>query len=261
MIRLMSLFQSGITAHQHRLDQVADNVANLNTVAFKRREVSFTDLLYDLMQEKRWPVADQPGAKRPQAGTGVRVGATVSFFEQGPIIESDRPLDLTIEGEGFFRVIRSDGTAAYTRQGSFYLHPSGSMVTARGEALDLPFNLHGYRLTTVTISPEGIVAAQNETGAEETLGAITLYRFTNPDGLLKSRSGQFLATDASGAPQSGAPAAAGFGSLRQFSLEGSNANIALEMVQLITAQRALRAAARGLTAADELQALALQVRA
>lgn len=261
MIRLMSLFLSGVTAHQHRLDQVADNVANLNTVAFKRREILFTDLLYDLMQEKRWPVADQPDAPRPQAGTGVRVGATVSFFEQGPIIESDRSLDLTIEGEGFFRVIRGDGSAAYTRQGSFYLQSAGNLVTAQGEPFDLPFNLRGYRLTTVTISPEGIVTAQNETGVTDTLGVITLHRFPNPDGLLKSRSGQFIATAASGAPQSGAPAAEGFGRLRQYSLEGSNAGIALEMVQLLTAQRALRAGARGLAAADELQALALQVRA
>lgn len=261
MIRAYAVFQSGITAFQRSLELSADNVANLNTAAFKRAELSFNDLLYEHLQAKRLPAAHLPGAQRPQAGLGAKAGASVAFFCQGPIIESGRMLDLAIEGEGFFRVIRSDGTAAYTRQGAFTLDAAGRLVTARGDLLDVPFDLQGCRPETLVVSPEGLVTAQNAAGETETPGVLTLHRFTNPNGLLKDRSGHYLPTEASGEPLAGRPSEEGFGRLRQYCLEGSNADVGLEMLQMITAQRALQASARGMAIADELQALALQVRA
>lgn len=260
MIRAYASFLSGITAHQRSLEVAADNVANVNTAAFKRSELSFNDLLYDNMQIKRLPVANPPGSPNPQVGLGVRIGAVVPLFAQGSIIEGGRPLDLAIEGEGFFRIIRSDGSAFYTRQGVFNLDADGRLVTAYGDFLDVPFALQGYRLETLLISPEGVVAAENAAAEIETLGVITLYRFNNSAGLLKDRSGHYLATEASGEPFAGAPRDEGFGVLRQYYLEGSNSDLGLEMVQLIAAQRALQANARGLIIADELQALTLQVR-
>lgn len=260
MIRAYANFLSGITAYRQSLETIAHNVANLNTAAFKRVELSFQDLFYEQMQNKRLPVANLPEIPRPQAGLGVRAGATVTFFEQGPIVKSGRPLDLAIEGEGFFRIIRGDGSPAYTRRGEFYLDTGGRLVTARGDILDVPFHLRRSRPETIAFSPEGIVTAVNLAGETETLGMLPLYRFANPNGLSKDRSGQFMATEASGAPLAGAPGQGRFGRLLRYSLEGSNADAGLEMMQLIMAQRALQASARGLVTADELQALALQAR-
>ena len=243
------------------LEQTADNLANVNTPAFKRAEISFHDLLYYRLQEKRMPVAAAPEMPPPQGGAGARAAGLVPFFEQGPLIEGGRPFDLAIDGQGFFRVFQADGTAVYTRHGVFYLDGAGRLVTGRGDILDLPFNLAGYCGETVEIDPTGLVTAQNEAGETATLGVVPLYRFVNTAGLQKTRSGQFLPTEASGEPLAGTPGTDGFGSLRQYSLEGSNVELGLEMIQMITAQRALQANARGMTTADELQALTLQVRA
>ena len=261
MIRAYANFYSGITAHLRSLEQTADNLANVNTPAFKRAEVSFNDLLYYRLQEKRMPTAAAPETPPPQGGSGARAAELVPFFEQGSIVEGGRPFDLASDGQGFFRVFRQDGTAAYTRHGSFYLDRAGRLVTGQGDILDLPFSLAGYRGETVEIAPTGVVTAQNEAGETVTLGVIPLYRFVNTAGLQKTRSGQFLPTEASGEPLAGTPGLNGFGSLRQYCLEGSNVDLGLEMIQLIMAQRALQANARGMTAADELQALTLQVRA
>ncbi|MEW5785280.1 MAG: flagellar hook-basal body protein [Bacillota bacterium] len=261
MIRAYGNFLSGINAFQRSLEQTADNLANVNTVAYKRSEVSFSDLLYCRLQEKRLPVAPLPPASDPQAGLGVRPAAVVPFLEQGPLAESTRPLDLAIEGDGFFRIIQSDGAEAFTRQGNFSVDSDGRLITAAGDYLDTPFTLLGMRLETVAIGPDGAVLAVNEAGEIESLGVVPLYRFVNTAGLFKDGGGRHLATEASGAPVAGVPQENGFGTLRQYYLEGSNVNLGLDMIQLMTAQRALQANARGLVTADELQALTLQVRA
>ncbi len=251
---------SGIAAHQRSLQQVADNMANLNTNAYKRSEVSFTELLYTELQDKRYAVDPLPGELAPIVGKGTQMFPVTKFYDQGPLQLTERPLDLAIEGKGFFGITREDGTEAYTRRGGFYLDDAGTIVTDRGEALDTNVNLAGITVSSLIISPDGRVSGENAAGDRIELGTIALYTFDNEAGLSKAGSGLFITTDSSGEPQQGEPGTDGFGSLRQYYLEGSNVDLGMEMIHLIASQRALQANVRSLVTADELKALTLLVR-
>ncbi len=251
---------SGVAAYQRALQQTADNLANVNTNAYKRSEASFTELLYSELQEKRYAVDPLPDELPPITGKGTHMYPVTRFHNQGPLLMTERPLDLAIEGRGYFRINRPDGTEAYTRRGAFYIDEDGTILTDQGEELDVPFNLDGIMVHTVTISPEGRVSGQNEEGETVELGQIPLFTFVNEGGLFKTSSGLFEVTEASGEPEEGNPGDEGFGSLRQYYLEGSNVDLSLEMVHLIANQRALQGNVRSLVTADELKALTLLVR-
>jgi flagellar basal-body rod protein FlgG len=251
---------SGIAAYQRSLQQTADNMANVNTYGYKRSEVSFTELLYTELQEKRYSVDPLTEKLAPAAGKGVHMYPVTRFYDQGPLLLSDRPLDIAIEGQGFFRIVREDGSEAYTRRGGFMLDPTGRMVTEQGDYLDLPFDLSNIRTGSLVISPDGQVSGENEAGERVIAGRIMLYKFANEGGLEKDGGGLFIATEASGEAREGIPGSGDYGALRQFYLEGSNVNLAMEMVHLITSQRALQANVRSLIASDELKALTLLVR-
>ncbi len=251
---------SGVAAYQRSLQQVADNLANVNTNAYKRSEVSFTELLYSELGEKRYSVDPLQGELPPFAGKGTHMYPVTRVYNQGSLQLTDRSLDLAVEGKGFFRINRPDGTEAYTRRGSFFADKDGTIVTDRGEELDLNFNLAGIMTNTVIITPEGQVSGENEAGERILLGEISLYNFVNQGGLLKDSSGLFTATEASGEPEEGNPGTNGFGALRQYFLEASNVDIAMEMIHLMASQRALQANVRSLVTADELKALTLLVR-
>ncbi len=251
---------NGVAAYQRSLQQIADNLANVNTNAYKKSEVSFTELLYSELQEKRYSVDPLADAIPPFRGKGVYMYPVTRFFDQGALQLTERPLDLAIEGDGFFRIIREDGTEAYTRRGAFYIDESGAVLTDRGEALDVDFDLDGIIVNTVIISPEGRVSGENAAGERVDLGQIMLYYFVNKGGLEKNSMGLFEVTEASGEPEEGIPGQGRLGSLRQFFLEQSNVDIAMEMVHLIASQRALQANVRSLITADELKALTLLVR-
>lgn len=251
---------SGVAAYQRSLQQVADNMANLNTNAYKRSEVSFTELLYGELQEKRYAVDPLADKLTPVAGKGTHMYPVTKIFDQGVLQLTDRTLDLAIEGDGYFRVILEDGTEAYTRRGAFYLDESGSLVTDRGDRLDANITINEVALSSVVIGLEGQVFVQNETGEVTNLGQINLFTFTNEGGLQRNSAGLYEPTEASGEPQQGAPGSEGYGRLRQYYLESSNVNMAMEMVHLITSQRAFQANVRSLITADELKALTLLVR-
>ncbi len=252
---------SGVAAYQRALQQVADNIANVNTIGYKRSEVSFTELLYFELQQKRYAVDPLPDALAPAPGKGVHMYPVTRIYDQGPLLLSDRPLDVAIEGRGFFRIIRADGTEAYTRRGHFYVDSDGNLVTDQGDYLDVDFDLEDIAVSSVVISPEGLVSGRNMDGEWVDLGDIMVYSFVNEGGLEKTSDGLFLETEASGPAEEGAPNTEGFGSLRQYFLEGANVDLAFEMVQLIANQRAFQGNVRSLITADELKALTLLVRA
>ncbi len=251
---------SGVAAYQRSLQQIADNMANLNTNAYKRSEVSFTELLYGELQEKRYAVDPLADKLAPIAGKGTHMYPVTKIFEQGVLQLTDRPLDLAIEGAGYFKVILEDGTEAYTRRGAFYLDNNGSLVTDRGDKLDANIRINNVAIGDVVIGPDGRVFVINETGETVNLGQINLYTFTNESGLERNSAGLFVPTEASGEPRQGTPGSEGYGQLRQYFLEASNVNMAMEMVHLITSQRAFQANVRSLITADELKALTLLVR-
>jgi len=259
MLQAMHINVAGIRSFQQSLDQAAGNLANLNTTAYKRVDVHFSDLFYADLRERRFPVA--PGAVATGVGRGAAAVPVTVSMSQGSLEQSFRALDLAVEGDGFFRILNAGGEATYTRDGGFYLDGDGRLVTAGGDYLDIDFNLNGFAIESVRVTPEGKVTVSGEGGLLLELGEIKLYRFKNSAGLLRERGGRYLPTASSGAPQEGTPGEDGFGRIRQYHLEQSNADMTLEMVLLIQSQRALQSSIRSLITADELNAMILQVTA
>jgi len=216
--------------------------------------------LYHQLHDKRFAVDTETDSPLPIIGKGTHMYPVTRIYEQGPLQLSDRPLDLAIEGRGFFRVLREDGTETYTRRGSFYADSTGRIVTDQGDYLDVGFDLSGVISSSLVVGPGGQVIGFDSEGLPLELGNIPLYTFMNEGGLHKDSSGLFIPTEASGEPQESQPGAEGVGVIRQYHLEGSNVNLAMEMVNLIANQRALQANVRSLITADELKALTLLAR-
>ncbi len=260
MISSINNSVSGLIAYQRALDQVAHNLANVNTTAYKQSETIFGDLLYQRLQDKRTAEARPEGFPEARTGQGARVIAvTPAWWEQGPLAQTERPFDLAIDGKGFFQIELAEGETAYTRAGSFCLDAGGRLVTAAGGYLDVPFTLEGVRPETMTVTPEGLVSALDEDGARVELGALRLYHFINPEGLFQTQGRLFLETEASGPPVEGAPGENGLGRIRQFCLEQSTVSLAREMTLMLIQHRSIQASARSLVTASEMQRLTLQI--
>lgn len=256
MLRSIYNSWSGINACERSLAQVSHNLANVSTTAYKRSELAFSDMLYRTLQERRLPSYSAEGLAVGQ-GTGLR--AQASFSGQGTLRETERPFDLAISGEGYFRFFTADGETVYSRDGHLILDAAGRLVNSAGDYLDFPF-MPGERGSTLSISPEGAAVITGSSGEPVERGQIRLYRFSNPAGLANEGGGRYLESAFSGPPLEGLPGDAGFGRIQQYYLEQSNTDTALEMVQLLLDQRALQSNVRSLLTADELQALALQIR-
>jgi flagellar basal-body rod protein FlgG len=241
-----------MVAQQRMIDVLANNLANVNTTAFKRSRVSFEDVLYETLQGTR--VVNYAGAETVgpvQIGKGVRVGAVLRLHSQGAPETTQRPLDVAIEGDGFFQVQRPDESVAYTRDGSLTLSESGALVTNGGYLL-MPGVTVPSDATGVTISANGIVSATTGAGDPVEIGRIELARFLNPNGLLSLGENQYAATSASGDPIVGLPQDEGFGRLMQGALESSNVEIVQEMTDMIAAQRAYEINAKAIRAGEDM---------
>lgn len=277
MLKSIGQCYSGIRAHQQLLDVTAHNIANVNTVAFKGKQVSFQELTYREIARRRLPRAGNP-AVPPQSGRGTAAFSTAPLMEQGSLAYTGRSLDLAVIGEGFFRVIRPDGSYAYTRGGNFSLDAEGNLTLPGGIRLDPVLNLQEREneidLSTLSISPNGAVLARSYPGGggeilsgdgEELsggmikLGEMQLYRFINPGSLFNMGDNLFVPSEASGPPVAGTPGENGFGSLQQCYLENSNVDLAEQITALIRGQRALQSSSRTMTTADELWALTLNI--
>jgi len=235
----MWIAKTGLEAQQTRMSVISNNLANVNTTGFKRDRAVFQDLLYQNVR--------QPGAQSSQnttlpsglmIGTGVRTVATEKLFSQGNLTQTKNPLDVAIQGRGFFQVLRPDGTLGYTRDGEFQLNSQGQLVTSSGyqlqPAITIPANA-----TSVTIGTDGTVSVQvpGQTAPTQ-LGQLQLADFVNPAGLEPVGENMYVETASSGTPQVGNPNANGLGSVNQGMLEGSNVNVVSEMVNMIETQRA-----------------------
>ena len=240
---------TGSTAQQVRIDVIANNLANLGTVGFKRMRAQFEDLLYETVQA---PAAEGGSPTGLQFGRGTRVVATEQIHSMGTLRNTEQPLDLAIEGDGFFGIRQFNGDLAYTRDGSFKLDVNGNLVNSSGLLLDPPITLPSYTLT-VTITPDGRVRVTEPGSPDPTeVGQIQAYRFTNPSGLRAIGHNLLAETESSGPPTTGTPGEDAFGQIAQGALEESNVNIAEELVNLILAQRAFEANTRVISTADEM---------
>lgn len=227
---------SGMTAQQDRLDALANDVANVSTTGYKHTRVAFRDLLYNRAEN---------GPTMHGAGAGTAVdGRSMS---QGALRETGRPLDVAIEGDGFIRIRRPDGSLALTRDGSLRADARGRLCTAHGDLLEPPLSLPpGASEDDVRIAADGTVSV-----ADRALGRLQLFTVRAPRGLRADGQSRFVTTAASGAAQA-APGA----SLVQGALEASNVDLASAMVDMIDAQRSFQLASRAVQTQDQMLQIA-----
>lgn len=253
MMRSLWAAASGMVGQQFNIDTIANNLANVNTTGFKRSRVDFQDLLYTVVRAAGAPVGQ--GGSIPagiEVGHGVRPIATQKIFTEGTPKQTDNPLDLMIEGTGFFQVLLPDGTVAYTRDGSFKKDAEGRLVTSDGFIIE-PEIVIPEDAVEIAIGQDGTVSVLLSGESEpDTIGQIELARFVNPGGLKSFGRNLFLATAGSGEPIIGTPGLDGIGGLTQRWIEMSNVQVVEEMVNLITSQRAYEVSSRAIQASDEM---------
>jgi flagellar basal-body rod protein FlgG len=254
MIRALYSAGSGMDAQQMSIDNIANNLANSNTVGFKARRTQFQDLLYQSVLQPGSAAGSQTIVPSGlQLGLGTRPSANTIVFTQGSFQETDNPLDLVIQGKGFFQIKRPDGTIAYTRAGNFQFDKDGNVVTSNGDPIEPQITIPQQALA-VTIASDGTVSySQPGQTASQVAGQIQLANFTNIGGLNSIGNDQFLPTDASGDPTVGNPGGQeGMGTLQQGYVEASNVSVVQEFISMITSQRAYDANTKVVKAADEM---------
>jgi flagellar basal-body rod protein FlgG len=252
-MRALYTAASGMNAQQANIDNVANNLANVNTVGFKKSRVDFEDLVYQQVRAPGTPTSQEAEAALGlEAGLGTRAVATVRNFSVGNLRTTSSPLDLAIEGNGFFQLALPGGETGYTRAGALHLNAEGQLVTAEGLALQPQMAIPSNALS-ISISKDGIVsvALPNQTAPQQ-VGTIELAMFQNPAGLQARGGNVFVVTSASGDPVTGVPGTDGMGTIAQGFLEESNVSVVEEMVQMILGQRAYEANSRVIRAADEM---------
>ena len=254
MFRALYTAASGMTAQQLNLDNVANNLANSSTAGFRRRRLQFQDLLYqNLIMPGAASTQQTTVVAGLQIGLGTRTAASEVIQLQGEFSATGNPLDLTVQGAGFFQVTLPSGETAYTRGGAFHLDAQGNVVTADGNpvtpAITIPPNA-----TSVTVGSDGTVSVTTpgQTAAQQ-VGTLQLALFPNAGGLNSVGQNLFLATTASGDPIIGTPGGSeGLGSIEQGFLEQSNVDVVEEFIQMILAQRSYEANSRVAQSADEM---------
>lgn len=253
MIRALYTAASGMQAQQLNLDNVANNLANASTAGFRKRRLQFEDLMYQNMIAPGSASSQDTINAGLQIGLGTRTTATEILQTQGDFQQTGNPLDLVVQGPGFFQIKRSNGEIAYTRAGSFHQDAQGNVVTANGDALEPAITIPA-NAQNITIAQDGTVTATIPGQQQpQQLGQIQLATFANPGGLSSLGGSLFAPTASSGQAITGNPGGAeGLGSLMQGSLENSNVNMVEEFVQMISAQRSYEANSRVVRAADEM---------
>jgi len=247
----MWVAKTGLTAQSTRMTTIANNLANVNTVGFKKDRAMFEDLLYQrIVQAGAQADVNSLTPTGLMLGTGTRVVSTEKLHRQGNMISTENALDVAIAGDGFFAIQQADGTTAYTRDGSFKLSVDGTVVTASGESM-IPAITIPQDASSITIGRDGTVTAELAAGGGAVqVGQIQLSRFVNSAGLQPIGRNLYAETNSSGQAIVGIPGDQGAGMLMQGSLEASNVNVVEEMVNMIETQRAYEINSKAIAAAD-----------
>ena len=260
MLRAMSIAATGMNAQQVYIDTIANNLANVSTTGYKKITPEFQDLIYETLREPGSQSTDL--TRRPtevQIGLGTQLVSTTRMFSQGSIKQTNSPLDLTIEGDGFFKILQPDGTVAYTRDGAFKITENGEIVTTDGLSLEPAITLP-QDTVALNIALDGTVTG-TVAGFEEPreFGRIEIARFVNPSGLMSVGRNLFKSTTASGRPIEDYPGEPGMGLIRQGMLEQSNVDIVEEMVNLVMAQKAYEINSRVIKASEDMLGIASRI--
>lgn len=253
MIRALYSAATGMNAQETNIDVISNNLANVNTVGFKKSRADFQDLMYQYVVEPGAPTSQTTSNPTGvQVGLGVKTSSVQKVFTQGDLSSTGNQLDVAIEGDGFFQILRPDGTFAYTRSGSFQLDQTGQLVTSDGYILAPGITIPQDSLG-ITIAQDGTVTVKQPNNAVPTqVGQLTAVRFPNNAGLRALGQNLYEETQASGTPVNGIFNQLGFGRLNQGFLESSNVSVVEQVVNMITAQRAYEASSKGITTADEM---------
>jgi len=246
---------TGMQAQQLTIDTIANNLANVNTGGFKKTRAEFQDLMYETLRSPGAPLAGSQVPSGIQIGHGVRPVSTQREFSMGSLKNTNSPLDIAIEGKGFFQVTLPSGDTAFTRAGSFQLDSAGSMVTPDGYKLAPDVVIPADALS-ISIESDGTVSViqPGQTSPSE-VGTIELSLFSNPGGLKAIGRNLFQETDSSGVPTTGIPGQEGRGNVSQGFLEMSNVSVVDEMVQMIMTQRAYELNAKSIQTADSMMSI------
>lgn len=255
---------TGMQSLETKLDVISNNLANVNTVGFKRDRANFEDLFY---REKVLPGAlDSAGQPTPvgtQIGLGVRVSSTQADFMQGAFQNTGRELDMAIEGRGFFQVTDPSGQIFYTRSGNFTVNANNQVVVgsaSTGRLLEPAISIP-QDTTGIVVSSEGVVMVKQPGSPQlQQVGQIQLATFINPEGLMKLGENLYAQTDASNAPITGNPNQQGLGVIRQNMLEASNVEPVQELIDLITTQRSFELNSQCIQAGDQILQLISNLR-
>jgi flagellar basal-body rod protein FlgG len=257
MMRALYTAASGMMAEQRNTDNIAHNIANVNTTGFKKSRIEFQDLFYQTLREAGTPITQGASIPVPlQIGLGVKTSAEQKIFAQGNLTTSDNQYDVAIEGNGFFQIKMPNGEIGYTRDGSFKIDKEGSVVNSNGYYLEPALTIPSDTMS-VNITEDGVVSVNlpNQVEPQE-IGQFTLVRFVNPAGLNRIGNNLYVETAASGPAVEGQPALEGFGALQQNYLEASNVQVVEEMVNLIVAQRAYEVNSKAIQTSDDMLGVA-----
>jgi flagellar basal-body rod protein FlgG len=256
-ITALNTAATGLRALSTRIDVVANNLANAESTGFKRSRVNFEDLMYNtLRQPGTLNAAQEVTPAGIQVGLGVRISNTQLDMEQGSLERTDNPLDVAIQGKGFFRVQVADGVGdgtAYTRNGNFFVNRDGELVVGNidGNRLE-PSITFPQNWREVTIASDGTISVLLPGQvAPQTIGQLQLFNFVNPQGLTQIGSNQFLESPASGPAVQTTPGSEGTGKIAQGNLEASNVDPVKELVTLIKTQRTFELNSQAIQSADQ----------
>ena len=261
-MRALRTAASGMAAQQLNVEVISNNIANMNTVGFKKQRAEFQDLLYQNV-ERMGAQSSSAGTVVPtgiQIGAGVKAGAVYRVTEQGTPQMTGNPYDMAIDGKGYFQISLPSGEKAYTRAGNLQVNPEGQMVTDDGYLLEPAITIP-QDATKVSISKTGLVqVTQAGQPAPTTVGQIELASFFNEAGLEAIGDNLLLETAASGPAIVGTPGDAGYGQIMQAYTEASNVDAVAEISALIVAQRAYEMNSKVISTADQMLSVASQVK-
>jgi len=261
MMRSLWIAKTGLEGQQTSMDVISNNLANVQTNGFKRGRAVFQDLMYQTLRQPGAQVGDANQLPTGlQLGTGVRVASTERVFSQGNMNNTGGELDIAIEGRGFLQVDLPDGTQAYTRDGALQVDQNGQLTTAGGYVIQPPINVPDNALS-LTIGKDGTVSVTQPgaAGLNVQIGQLQLATFINPPGLQSVGENLYLETDSSGPANILQPGVDGAGSVLQQYVETSNVNVAEELVNMITTQRAYEMNSKAVKTSDEMLARLTQL--
>lgn len=257
MIRSLFVAATGMEAQKLNIDVIANNLANVNTVGYKKSRADFQELIYQNVKTAGATSAE--GSQIPsgiQVGLGVKPVAVQKLFMQGDFTQTGNQLDLVMEGDGFFQILLPDGTRAYTRSGAFKLDSDGRIVNSDGYPLEPAISIP-VDTTSITVSSDGKVSVSQPGSTTPTeIGQIELARFINPGGLKSLGKSLYLNTGSSGDATTANPGSEGLGTIAQGFIEMSNVNVVEEMVNMIVSQRAYEISSKAVQASDDMLQIA-----